>query len=319
MQAGIVALLTDFGTRDAYVGVMKAVVLSRFPALRFVDLGHDLPPHGILPAAYLLYSAWDYFPPGSAFCAVVDPGVGGPRGTLLAEEGGRFLVAPDNGLISLLARMKPDLPVFSLETDAVLRVFPPPAGHPVSSTFHGRDLFAPAAALCAAGEAERIRGQRLAPVLLPEVRPRLESREGRLCLEGWILHIDRFGNCVTSIHRSDLEKLPASPSAGASAEAPPVMDWDTAESAEPWPASFAPTGVLVTAGALSVQGVARSYGDVEMGQPLALFGSAGFLELSLREADAARRFELSVGRAVCVRVPDAGATRGEATDSDWDA
>jgi len=265
MNQGIVALLTDFGTRDAYAGVMKAVILSRFPGLRLVDLSHEVAPYDVLSGAYLLYAAWDYFPPGTAFCAVVDPGVGGARGTLLAEEGGRFLIAPDNGLISLLARMKETMEVFALDETAVYELFPPPPGRLSSSTFHGRDLFAPAAALCAGGLAERVRGQGLVPELLPEARSQTRGQ-----LRGRVLHVDRFGNCITSIHRTD---LPAGPDS---------------------------RGLTVTAGTAVLRGLADTYGDVERGAPLALIGSAGFLELSVREGSAAARFGLSGGDEVAV-------------------
>jgi hypothetical protein len=276
MEHGVVALLTDFGTRDAYVGVMKAVILSRFPSLRLVDLSHEIPAHDILSGAYLLYSAWDYFPAGSAFCVVVDPGVGGPRGTLVAEEGGRYLVAPDNGLISLLARMKTGLSVFALDTAAVAGIFPPPPGLRSGSTFHGRDLFAPAAALCAAGQADRVRGPELTPELLPAVRPKVRPPKVRPQsrtpghLEGRIIHVDRFGNCITSLHRSDLT------------------------------GTFVSRGFLVRAGRFSVRGLKTAYVEAEPGEALALIGSAEFLELSVREGSAARRYGLSTGDAVWI-------------------
>jgi S-adenosylmethionine hydrolase len=271
MEPGIVALLTDFGTRDAYVGVMKAVMLARFPGLRLVDLSHEIAAHDILSGAYLLYSAWDYFPAGSAFCAVVDPGVGGPRGTLMAEEGGRYLVAPDNGLVSLLDRMKRGLSVFALDTAVVVELCPPPPGRRSGSTFHGRDLFAPAAALCAAGQADRVRGPRLAPVLLPEVRPKIRPQgRGRGRLEGCIIHVDRFGNCITSLHRSDLT------------------------------GPFSSGGFVVRAGTFSVQGFKATYVETEPGEALAVIGSAEFLELSVREGSAAARHGLSIGDAVWI-------------------
>jgi S-adenosylmethionine hydrolase len=263
-----VVLLTDFGTRDAYVGVMKGVILSRHPGLPVVDLGHDIDPHSILSGAYLLCAAWDYFPAGSAFCAVVDPGVGSSRGTLLAEQGGRYLIAPDNGLPSLLARMHPRLEVYTLDTAAVLSLHPPPEGVRLSHTFHGRDLFAPAAALCAAGQAGSIRGAALRPQLLPEAFVQHVGPAGRL-LRGTVLHVDRFGNCVTSVHRSDLEPLQGL--------------------------------LLVEAGAVRLRGLSRTYAEVARGEPLALVGSFGFLEISLREDSAARALGLKTGDPVTVR------------------
>ena len=288
MSTRILALLTDFGTQDAYVGVMKAVVLGRYPHLRLVDLTHEVPPHNLLSGAYLLYSAWDYLPAGTAVCAVVDPGVGSSRGALLGREGGRYLVAPDNGLLSLVARMKPHLEVFTLETAAIPRLFPalgsgerpqgggPPQGRKPATTFDGRELFAPAAALCAAGQARRVLGGRLEPLRLPEVLPSSDEGQGP-ALRGCILHVDRFGNCITSLHRLDLERR-------------------------------LPQGrFTVQAGTLTLRGLRRSYAEAQPAEALALIGSAGFLEISVREGSAAADCRLSVGDGVRVRESDSDA------------
>jgi len=274
MNSKIVALLTDFGGKDAYVGVMKAIILSRDPSIRIVDLTHEIEPQNLLSASYLLYTAWDYFPSGSVFCAVVDPGVGSERGTLLAEIQGRYLIAPDNGLISLLLRMYPDGLVHSLriaglgepETDAVPSTTePPPTRPPPSSTFHGRDLFAPAAALCAAGRGEQLRGRRIQPVVLPDVIP--EHVTG--AVHGQILHIDRFGNSICSVHRRDIEMLEANH-----------------------------RRIVVQAGTFHDEALRTTYADVQVGAALCLVGSSGFLEIAVREGSAAKRYRFSSGQSV---------------------
>jgi S-adenosylmethionine hydrolase len=267
LNGKIVALLSDFGSLDAYVGIMKGVILSQDPAIRIIDLAHQVRPFDLLSAGYLLYTAWDYLPPGSAFCAVVDPGVGGKRGALLAEVGGRYLIAPDNGLISLLLRMRPGGNVHALLLERIVR---PGQPEEPSGTFHGRDLFAPAAAMCARGRASRIRGARIRPVLLPAVFPDRGSRTAA----GRILHIDRFGNCISSLHESDLETLKGEDE------------------------------VSIRIGALRERSIRTTYSEVEVGQPLCLLGSSGFLEVSVREGSAAELLGISQSQLITVSAVD---------------
>ena len=271
MNGKIVVLLTDFGFQDAYAGIMKGVILCRDPAIRIVDLTHGIAAHDILSGSYVLYTAWEFFPRGSTFCAVVDPGVGSDRGALVAEIEGRYLVAPDNGLISLLARM------FTVRSAHRLEIDPPPETRRPGSggpTFDGRDLFAPAAALCAAGGVSRIRGRRIRPVLLPEVVP---ERAGG-SVTGRILHIDRFGNCISSIHGSDLDALRLRRRGKGGAE--------------------------VRAGKFQGKRILPTYAEAEIGAALCLFGSSGFLEIAVREGSAAQRFGLSRGEPVTVTVAE---------------
>lgn len=264
MSGNIVALLSDFGSKDAYVGVMKAVILGVDPSLTIVDLCHEIPPHDLLSASYVLYSAWDYFPDGSVFCAVVDPGVGSGRGTLLAEIRDRYLVGPDNGLISLLVRLAAPIEVYALNSASVRG-----PGHlsgvagALSSTFHGRDLFAPAAAMCARGEAGLLRGGPLEPHLLAQVYP---SRKGEGLLHGHILHVDRFGNCISSLHRSDLASLGA-------------------EDRE----------LTIRCGSFRATGLLATYSEAAPGEPLCLIGSSGFLEIAVREGNAAAALGIGTG------------------------
>jgi S-adenosylmethionine hydrolase len=263
MNSKIVALLTDFGGRDAYVGVMKAVILGRDPTIKIIDLTHQIDAHDLLSAAYVLYSAWEYFPKETVFCAVVDPGVGSNRGTLVARFDQRYLIAPDNGLVSLLKRMIPDGRVHTLRADQIKT-------NQSSSTFDGRDLFAPAAADLLQGGIEGIGGSRIEPVLLPSVIPQL-AHEG---LVGTILHIDRFGNSISSIHRSDLESF----------------ETQHGEAAD----------FTVHSGRFRRRGFCNTYADVPVGEPLCLIGSSGFLELAVHQGNAAKRFDLRTGHTLTV-------------------
>jgi hypothetical protein len=270
-KSKIVALLSDFGYTDCYVGVMKGVILSLDAGIRIIDLTHQVEPQDILSGAYLLYSAWSYLPPGTVFCAVVDPGVGSGRGTVFAEMDDRCLVAPDNGLISLLARMIPGGKVYALDIDSILELTgndSTVSAHSPSSTFHGRDLFAPAAALCALGSTEKIRGPAIDPVLLPEVVPEHDPRG----ISGHVLHIDRFGNCISSVHGDDLAVLHSQHQGAVSIKSGEFID----------------------------NRVYRTYADVPAGTALCLIGSSGFLEIAVREGSAAQRFGITSGQTLRV-------------------
>jgi S-adenosylmethionine hydrolase len=206
---------------------------------------------------------------------VVDPGVGSARGTCLAQCRGRVLIGPDNGLVSLLARLRGGLEAHALDLAALLALPAQasatalPAGASAtalsagSATFHGRDLFAPAAALAASSGPQRVRGPAIKPVLLPEVQPIKE----RTRLKGRVLHIDRFGNCISSLHATDLQKLD-------------------------------PQRLRLRLRAARVRGLKRTYAEVPRGGSLALLGSSGFLELALREGSAADKYAIRLGDAV---------------------
>lgn len=272
----IVVLLSDFGGRDGYAGIMKGVILSRDPGIRIIDLTHQIGPHNILSGAYVLYSAWNYLPRGSVVCAVVDPGVGSGRAAVVAQFNARTLIAPDNGLISLLVRMIPDGRSYALQTDSILELTEGASAQGLrtagsrspSNTFHGRDLFAPAAALCATGFARRIRGRVVEPVVLPEAM--VEQHPD--AVTGKILHIDRFGNCISSVHSTDL------------AAVDPKRD----------------QALDIQCGKFSENRIRRTYADVPVGKPLCLMGSCAFLEIAVREASAAERFGITQGQSITV-------------------
>lgn len=250
----LIALLSDFGLQDAYVGIVKGVMLGLCPQARLVDLSHLIAPGDLRQGAYQLWSAAPYFPPGTVFLAVIDPGVGSARRALALRAGGHYYVGPDNGLLSWAAP----------QADEAVAL-PLPSGS--SRTFHGRDLFAPAAARLAAGDAlaqlgapagEYIRLPRPEPMALPEG------------LAGEILLWDRFGNGISNLPGTMLAAL------GEQLRVE-IGNWSLPLSA--------------------------CYSDVPSGSPLALIGSTGLLEISIRDGDARASLEaLSPG----IRVTPAG-------------
>lgn len=188
-EAGLVALLTDFGTRDWYVGALKGVLLSRAPAARLVDITHDIPPQDTMAGAFTLAAAAPWFPLRTVFLAVVDPGVGSQRALLAARADAHYVVGPDNGLLSLVFQRAKRLTVVRLTNRRHWLT-------PRSATFHGRDILAPAAAYLANGGALAALGVRVARTAsLPFPTP---SRKGRM-LQGQVVHIDAFGNLITNL------------------------------------------------------------------------------------------------------------------------
>lgn len=188
----IVALLTDFGSRDQYVGVMKAVMLSFNPAIRFIDISHEVTPHNAREAGYLLWASYEYFPKGTIFVSVVDPGVGTDRKIIVARTKKYCFLAPDNGLLDFILSEE------SAEVREVIfgkNLFGKKMIGEISSTFHGRDIFAPVAALLSQGKDWKRISRRI--YLEPPKRKFYDSRHRKV--RPAILHVDRFGNIVTNI------------------------------------------------------------------------------------------------------------------------
>ncbi len=182
----VISLLTDFGTRDAYVGELRGALLTRAPGAVLADISHDIPPGDVWAAAYVLGRAWPTFPPGTVHLAIVDPGVGGPRAALAVRAHGHHFVAPDNGLLTAV------LP----RAEQIVELPIPESAAP---TFHGRDVFAPVAAALAAGTPASDLGAtvRTAPTQLPWSQPR---REGD-AVAGEVIYVDRYGTLVTNLER----------------------------------------------------------------------------------------------------------------------
>lgn len=193
----VIALLTDFGTRDYFVGAMKGTILCVNENAKIVDITHDIAPQDIASASFTLRACYKSFPKKTIFVAVVDPGVGSARRAILVETGDYFFVAPDNGLLSFVFDEAKTFRVFELTNE---RYF----AKNVSRTFHGRDIFAPVAAHLANGINSNKFGREITDfVRSKEISPRKFSGK---TIEAEIIHIDRFGNLITNLKR---ENLPA--------------------------------------------------------------------------------------------------------------
>ncbi|HVF88066.1 MAG TPA: SAM-dependent chlorinase/fluorinase [Pyrinomonadaceae bacterium] len=190
-----VTFLTDFGTTDYFVGAMKGALLAVCPEAHIIDITHDVPAHDIKAGAFTLFAAHETFPPGTIHVAVVDPGVGSARRPILAVSGGHFFVGPDNGLFTHIYERRLSAQVFHLTNEKFFR----PSQ---STTFHGRDVFAPVAGALANGVAPASLGEAITDYYqFPLPKPkRLDDGT----LEASIIHIDRFGNCITNISPNDL-------------------------------------------------------------------------------------------------------------------
>lgn len=274
----VITLTTDFGLADGYVGVMKGVILSIAPMAQLVDLAHDLPAQDVRRAAFVLCAAAPFFPPGTVHLAVVDPGVGTARRAIALRAGQALWVGPDNGLFSYV--------LAEADTwEGVELIEPAYRLTPLSDTFHGRDLFAPAAAHLAMGVPLTAFGPPLVdPVLLP--LPHLATAASGL--EGEVLHADRFGNLVTSIGRLSWE--------GEALRLRPAFRHGASDR------SFRAASARVEVGGQKVHGIRRTYGTVDVGQPLALVGSSGFLEIAVRQGSAEQSLGVRPGERVWVGV-----------------
>lgn len=193
----IIALLTDFGTKDYFVGAMKGAILAINEDAKIVDLTHEIEPQNIKSAGFTLASLYRNFPPKTIFVAVVDPGVGSKRGAILVETENYYFISPDNGLLSLVLADEKNYRVFELTNP---KFFLPN----VSQTFHGRDVFAPVAAWLSKGVKPSGFGAEIIEFIRFEgVKPRQISADE---LEAEIIHSDRFGNLITNLKRSDLSE-----------------------------------------------------------------------------------------------------------------
>jgi len=255
--SGIITLLTDFGVSDYYTGAIKGVILAANPSANIVDITHEIPPQDIETAAFVLLSCYRDFSPGTIHVCVVDPGVGSARRPILISAGNWFFIGPDNGLFSYVLDREKEFAAFHLNEARYFR-------QPLSTTFHGRDIFTPVAAELSKGTTPESFGPRIYdPVRLPSLQPAV-SKNGNF--KARIIHIDTFGNCVTNLERSLLN--------GADIKEISVKQ-------------------------RKIRTIAESYTEKNSGL-LGIWGSAGFLELSVRNGSAAKMLKAKRGDIVKV-------------------
>lgn len=252
MNRGLVTLLTDFGTGDSYVAEVVASVLHYAPDARLVHISHQVSQGDVGSAHYLLARSWHRFPEGTVHLTVVDPGVGTGRRALALEHHGHRFVGPDNG-------------VFSSVLDGSL-VIGLPVGSEASATFHGRDVFGPAAGKLAHGVPLEALGGRVEPTVRLSA-PRLERKEKLIV--GEVVYVDGFGNLITNVPSSDLSRL-----------------------------------VSVSVRGTRLPELSRTFADVADGQPLAYLGSGGTLEIAVANGSARRELGAGMGDVVEVELED---------------
>lgn len=254
----VITLLTDFGTVDYFVGAVKGAILSVNPQVVIADITHEIPPQDIAAAAFTLLATYETFPPQTIHVAVVDPGVGSARRPIIVSANKQFFVGPDNGIFSYIYAREPVHRTFRITAEKYFRPAP-------SATFHGRDVFAPVAAALSKGVKPEAFGLlindevRLADSLAP-----VRQKNGKV--QGRIIHIDRFGNCITNITR---EILPVE------------------------------SGATLLVKGKTIRKFRSFYSDADSPRELfAIWGSAGFLELSVMGDSAAKLLRAKRGDKV---------------------
>ncbi len=265
MSTSIITLLTDFGTTDYFVGAMKGAILSVSSGALIVDITHEIPPHDIQAGAFTLAAAYKTFPANTIHVAVVDPGVGSKRRPILVQAGEHFFVGPDNGLFGFVYESEAaNLRVFHLNREQYFRA-------EVSETFHGRDVFAPVAGALANGIAPVDLGGEITDYVRQDsIAPRALDDES---IEAFVIHIDRFGNCVTNLTRREL----------------------TDDKIE--------RGVRLIINNQAITSIRRFFSEERetRGELFAVWGSAGYLEIVAFRDSAARLLCVQRGQRVIVQ------------------
>lgn len=254
----LIALLTDFGTKDYFVGAMKGVILSINKNAQVIDITHEIEPQNIRSASFTLRACFREFPEKTIFVAVVDPGVGSKRRAILVETEKYFFIAPDNGLLSFIFNETKDFRVFEITNEEFFR-------KPVSKTFHGRDIFSPAAAHLSTGiKAEKFGEEIEDFIKFGETKPQKISENE---IEAEIIHIDRFGNLITNLKREDLTEE-----------------------------------FVVKIGEHKIEKLQNYFSEAEKNEIFMIFGSAGFLEIAANQNSARKILNAKVGDKILVKI-----------------
>ena len=253
----LITLTTDFGSADHFVGAMKGVILGIAPRAQLVDITHEIESYSINEAAFVIAQAWRYFPKRTVHVVVIDPGVGSARRPILAEAGGQFFIAPDNGVLSMIYDSAPHKVRVISNTKFMNKI--------VSRTFHGRDVFAPAAAHLVRGEAPAKFGQRIQDyVRSSTLKPQRLSAN---TYAGAILKVDRFGNLITNLHIDDFAGIRIRP-------------------------------FELRAGPERIHRLALTYAETAIGEMFVIVGSSGYLEIAANQTSAAKLLGCSAGASI---------------------
>jgi S-adenosylmethionine hydrolase len=259
MPSKIITLTTDFGLKDPYAAEMKAVILGISPKAKIVDITHQIKKFNIRMGAYTLAAACPYFPKGTIHMAVIDPGVGTKRKAILIQTKNAHFVGPDNGVLALAAKSQGVKQFYKIENPKFML-------KRISNTFHGRDIFAPAAAHLANGVSPPEFGREIRKIVMPKFA---KTTKTKTTLTGEIIHIDGFGNIITNLREKDCELM-----------------------------GTKKTVKLKLKNAVLKLKLCKAYSEVKAQQPLAIIGSHNFLEISINQGNAAENFQTRVGDKV---------------------
>jgi hypothetical protein len=275
----VITLTTDFGADDAYVAVMKGVILSTNPEVNIVDITHSVEPQNVYQAAFILGYTYRYFPKKTVHVAIVDPGVGSERRGVILKTPSALFVAPDNGILSYVIdelsstedltvqySQDQDLVTLGKGFEAVAITEPRFWRHPVSTTFHGRDIFAPVAAALSLDISPYECGEKITSLHVFPIPKPLVDYQGNLT--GTVLYVDHFGNLITNIKKSDL----------------PDKD------------------ILIEAAGRLIQGITNYYAEGE--ELMTIIGSSGYLEISLKNGSAADFLNTTIGDEIKVTLEE---------------
>jgi S-adenosylmethionine hydrolase len=265
----VITLLTDFGLKDPYVGIMKGVIARINPHVHIIDITHEIPPHNVEAANFCLMTAYPHFPAGTVHVAIVDPGVGGRRRALGMEFAAGIIVGPDNGIFTGILDREQIINAVELTNSEYWLTQRP------STTFHGRDVFAPVAAHLTMGTPLKELGQEIDPATIVRL-DRPISAKNALVITGIIQYIDRFGNLITNI--------PAAYVGG--------KEW------------------VINAAGVRIKGC-HTYSDTPWGDLLALEGSHGFLEIAVNSGSAQAKLQMGYCSPVRVEIINSGKTDGK--------
>ena len=264
MPNPIITLTTDFGLKDPYVAEIKAAILSISPSATIVDVSHEVEKFNVRMGAFILASASSYFPKGTIHLAVVDPGVGTKRQPILIQTKHGYFVGPDNGVLALAARNEEIKHIYKITNQKLMLPR-------ISNTFHGRDIFAPAAAHLANGTSPEEFGREISEIVMPEFAKIIRRKN---MLVGEVIHIDDFGNIITNFGEKELELMNAK-----------VMFNVKLKDIRQKPK------------------LCKAYAEVEPQKPLAIIGSHNFLEISINQGNAAKTFKTKIGDKIIVYRP----------------